>query len=468
MRAPSDSYREYEQWLNHLSLDDIVALFRENKATQLFCKALQRNNNSKQQVYVGSDISELSWIPTGHIQPVESASEKGTGRSGPIFQLSVNLCWITPSGVLEPAKAAKLIAYPQYPEVRFSGFLSGTRQAPSFLFNIEQRGHDADRLLFLAPRNDGVLVALCIPPESAAAREFMQMNFQDRSGVFVKIPLNDKLMRSGLDLLLFELCRIHRLSWIPSRLLGSNGVMRACNGSNCGGYTLEAQLGIRANGISEPDFEGWEIKARTVQDTARPGVSRVTLFTPEPDGGFYASEGAKAFIRRWGYPDKHAREDRINFGGIYRCGGDFNTSTQVKMILDGYDASRQTFVATGALRLIDTRGNEAASWSFAKLMGHWKRKHAQAAYVPCQGRVTPAREYRYGDSILLGEGTEFRLFLKTLAEGVIYYDPGIKLENASSEQSKQKLRSQIRVSSRDLSLLYTHTRTMDACGRKSG
>ena len=58
------------------------------------------------------------------------------------------------------------------------------------------------------------------------------------------------------------------------------------------------------------------------------------------------------------------------------------------------------------------------------------------------------------------------MFLKTLAEGVIYYDPGIKLENASSELSKQKLRSQIRVSSRDLSLLYTRTHTADVCGRK--
>jgi hypothetical protein len=30
--------------------------------------------------------------------------------------------------------------------------------------------------------------------------------------------------------------------------------------SNCGGYTLEAELGATPNGYSEPDFMGWEIK----------------------------------------------------------------------------------------------------------------------------------------------------------------------------------------------------------------
>lgn len=68
------------------------------------------------------------------------------------------------------------------------------------------------------------------------------------------------------------------------------------------------------------------------------------------------------------------------------------------------------------------------SWSFAKLIDHWKTKHAHAAFVPAQQRLVPERQYRYGGSILLGKGAEFGLFLTALEAGKVYYDPGIKVE----------------------------------------
>ena len=46
----------------------------------------------------------------------------------------------------------------------------------------------------------------------------------------------------------------------------------------------------------------------------------VTLMTPEPNGGFYATEGVKSFVRRFGYVDRMGRDDRMNFGGIFRAG----------------------------------------------------------------------------------------------------------------------------------------------------
>lgn len=460
----ADKDRDYERWLNNLSLNDVLSLFREHQAEQLFCKVLQKNNNSKQQIYVGSDISELSWIPSGDLLPVESTSKKDKAQEGPIFHAKVALWWITPSGALEPAKGTKLIAYPQYPEVRFSGFLDGTRQAPSFLLNVKQRGHDPGRLLFLAPRCDGSLLALCTPPESAATRELLQANDQERAGLFLKIPLEGKTARSSLDLLLIQLCRIHRLQWMQSCALNARGIV-PCNSSNCGGYTLEANLGIRRNGFAEPDFQGWEVKSRMVPNIDRPGASQVTLFTPEPDGGYYVKFGAKAFIRRWGYPDTKGREDRLNFGGIYRCGGPFHDKTHTRMILDGYNADSGLMKPDGSLCLVDKSDIVAASWSLSKLLDHWKRKHAHAAYVPCQGRLHSAREYAYSNQILLGEGADFRLFMRALADGTIVYDPGIKLENASSPKPTQKLRSQIRVSSTKLHTLYTTMRTVKACGK---
>ncbi len=453
----------HERWLNGLTLDTIRRMFREQGADQLFCKVLGTNNNSKQQIYVAQDVSEMAWIPTGSVEPVPSTSGKGTGRRGPIFRFPVRMAWITPGGAVEPVRAAKLIAYPQYPEVRLSGFLAGADNAPSFLMNENQRGHDPGRLLFLAPRHDGTLFALCVPPESAAAREFASLDIPDRRGVFARLRLDTQSSRSGLEELMERLCSIHRQGWISARILGKDGIERDCRGSNCGGYTLEARLGIQANGVAEPDFMEWELKTRAVPDIDRPGTSTVTLMTPEPDGGAYVTQGIGSFIRHWGYRDKQGRPDRLNFGGIYRCGMQAHADTHLAMHLEGYDGDSGTFTGAGALLLADAGGTVAASWSFAKLLDHWKRKHTHTAYIPCQMRRKPGLEYRYGNEITLAEGAEFRRFLRALMRGTVYYDPGIKLEGVSSPAPKTKRRSQLRVKSTDLGALYSSMRIERAC-----
>ncbi len=54
--------------------------------------------------------------------------------------------------------------------------------------------------------------------------------------------------------------RIADQDWIPSKRLDGEGNILLCNSRNCGGYTLEAELGIRPNGRSDPDYDGWEVK----------------------------------------------------------------------------------------------------------------------------------------------------------------------------------------------------------------
>ena len=46
------------------------------------------------------------------------------------------------------------------------------------------------------------------------------------------------------------------------------------------------------------------------------------------------------------------------------------------------------------------------------------------------------------------------MFLKAFAAGSIYYDPAIKVENASSPKPDIKRRSQFRVAHADVPLLY--------------
>ncbi|RKF22740.1 hypothetical protein D6851_05960 [Altericroceibacterium spongiae] len=202
---------------------------------------------------------------------------------------------------------------------------------------------------------------------------------------------------------------------------------------------------------------GWEIKQYGVGDfvSFRPR-SPVTLMTPEPTGGIYRKEGVAAFMKRFGYPDQAGRPDRFNFGGRYDCQRAPHSLTGLHMTLTGYNATTEKITDfDGGMALINATQEVAAFWSFKGMMAHWNRKHAQAAYIPSVFR-TPPPEYSYGARILLCEQTDFLLFLKAFASGKVYYDPAVKVEQASSPTPKIKRRSQFRVAHANLTQLYRH------------
>ncbi|WP_083158081.1 MvaI/BcnI family restriction endonuclease [Allomuricauda sp. CP2A] len=230
--------------------------------------------------------------------------------------------------------------------------------------------------------------------------------------------------------------------------------------SNCGGYTLEAELGVAPNGYSEPDFMGWEIKQFGVKKFENINSSVITLMTPEPTNGLYKSKGTEYFIKTYGYPDKLGRPDRMNFGGVHKA-GELHPTTKLEMKLIGFDQeSGKIRNSNGSISLIDQQGNEAASWSFSSMLLHWNRKHDKACYVPSLSNTKGDRKYKYGNNVILGTGTDFQLFLGQMASGNIYYDPGIKLENLSTKP-KIKKRSQFRIKSRFLPNLYKKNEVID-------
>ena len=73
------------------------------------------------------------------------------------------------TGTEHPAPFAKLILYPQYPEVRFSGFL-GQSRCTEHVMNSEAR--IAGRVLLLGVRPDGIVFGYVAGPDSDLAREF--------------------------------------------------------------------------------------------------------------------------------------------------------------------------------------------------------------------------------------------------------------------------------------------------------
>lgn len=435
-----------------MNLQNLKNLFGDYSCQKLYVKKLSPNDNSKNQVYLGGSFEVLNILPISKIKS-EEAGDWNRER----FKAEINFGWLNDEGNIFPAPKAQLILYPKYPEVRFSGFLTGCENPPSEL--MTQRL--PDRLLFLSVNNKGVIIGYVASPESEIAKEFRKLNALEEVGVFSVIDISNNI--NNREKLLAELYRIHKLDWINSKRLDKEGTILPCLSPNCGGYTLEAELGITPNGYSEPDYLGWEVKQFGVTNFNRVNTAVITLMTPEPTDGLYKSKGAEYFLNKYGYADKTGREDRINFGGIHKV-GIRHVTTNLEMAILGFDTQSGKIRNTnGRIILTDKKGNEAAAWSFSSLLLHWNRKHNQACYVPSISDTTGNRKYKYGDKVLLGVGTDFQLFLKQLAKGNIYYDPGIKMENIST-RPKIKKRSQFRIKYQFLHDLYKESNIIQCKG----
>ena len=70
-------------------------------------------------------------------------------------------------------------------------------------------------------------------------------------------------------------------------------------------------------------------------------------------------------------------------------------------------------------------------------------------------------DVRTRNKVRLVQGTDSLRLLKAFAAGAIYYNPGIKLENASTDKAKSKKRSQFRVASRNIGALYETVETVE-------
>lgn len=445
--AQAFSFMNFEQFQEKL---------RQEGCNHFLVKYLAPNDNSKNQIYLGGGFEALNQIPMTKIErdiSVQAGSKKDR------FKSLIDFYWLERDGTLSPAHYANLILYPKYPEVRLSGILRGLRKGP---MNELVASRDENRILCLGISKEGRVIAWIGKTTHGLGQEIdnaIQAASPEIEGVFHRISIADG---AGTGEGIFEkLLGIHGKGWIDSQRLNKHGELLPCRGTNCGGYTLEAELGISPNSLSEPDFDGWELKQFAVRNLDRPRGGAITLMTPEPDGGDYTRLGIVEFVRKYGYPDRRGRIDRLNFGGKHSYGKEA-TLTKLVLSLPGYD--RQTAKlerSDGCMQIADLEGRVAASWSFESLLAHWNRKHARAVYVPSSMRRDPSQQYRYGSKVFVGVGTDFGRFLKSVAGGYVYYDPGIKVEKAQTSQPVHKKRSQIRVGFKNLRKLYKDFEMLD-------
>lgn len=429
------------------TIAQMVDAMKAQGAERIYAKRLAPNDNSKNQVYVASSFEVLKLFPNLRVRAAHTSKRA-------ILKSSISFSWLSADGQhANLAPSSQLILYPQYPEVRLSGFLKGCANAPSSLMN--QKARIRDRVLFFGIHLSGDVIGYVVAPEHPIAHEAIELHKTLAEGTLLfEIPTQTNSKQSLLE----ELRRIYELNWILGKRLNSHYEPVACKAPNCGGYTLEAELGVRPNGDSKPDYLGWEVKSFGVTKLEYTVLKSkpITLFTPEPTGGYYRDEGVVEFLKRFGYDDVSGRADRKNFGGIHSV-GKIQPRTKCVLTLDGYNAEKGSFDAiNGGLNLRSTIDDELiiASWSFEALLNIWNRKHAQAVYVPSVRKTEPdGYHYKYGSIVYLGEGTSFPKFLNGLASNNVYYDPGIKVESLSTKP-KTKRRSQIRIKAKDLPTLY--------------
>lgn len=421
-----------------LSLATLKRMFLDNGSNRLFYKRLAANDNSKNQVYIGGSAEDTRPIPTGTWTKVLGRSKKGHPASERyILQASVNLHWLSTDGRVMPATKTKMILYPQYNnghgEFRLSGFLQGTLDRPSSLFAVEKRGREAGRIMFFGTNERRVVLSFIATGDSRIAREIVKEPLLERVGVFDEIAL-PRVARAiaTREELLAALGAVNRLGFTESKILNSRTGLKACNGPQCIGQTLLAELNVPADGKAQPDYRGWEVKAYTVRTFASAASCRVTLMTPEPTGGYYGERGVAAFLAKYGTPSA-GDPKKMYFEGQHRYGVR-NAKRRTLLLVRGYDTAKRAIGdASGGIQLLDFEGNVAAEWSFARLIEHWRNKHARAVFVPALSRRGQPQAYAYAGQVHLATGNPFVKFMEALVAGLVLYDPGIRTGKGRSQ-----------------------------------
>lgn len=457
-----------EQWFDRADIQQVHDLLTNAGAESIWVKRLVRNNNSKQQIFLGNDPSDLAFLPLGTPSYTPAKSQKKKAGA-PVIQIPVPWKWVTPSGTFD-APNAKMCYYPQYPEVRFSGFLQGCKEDPTELMSESKRGHEPDRCLFFGPvkNSDGKInhvVGLVVGAPSSASQYVLNMDTFEGGRL---CPVKYKSDRTVGEISVLEeaLGKIIGKKITPWRMLNDGETVKPYIAPNAPGLTLEAELGVGENAIPGPDFDVWELKAIKQPSLERLSKAhRVTLFTPQPDLGWITEHSQPEFVLRYGHIS--ATDENNNPTEYYLTSGDINRFNEDKdgaklnLRLVGFTDARH-FDPNGMIALFDKKTNElAAGWSYLKLLEHWQRKHNRAAYVPYIKEGTgDETTVEFGPLVTLGISTSFGLFLQAFNDGKAVYDPGVKI-TLNNGNWKAHPRSQFRINLKDVNAIYQKVSEID-------
>lgn len=401
-------------------------------------KLSPKQDNEKNQIYLGGGLDGVTNIfpATIHARSASESIAKRAAQPGrPKLEARIDLAWLGRDGKRSPAPNTRIIDYFQYPEVRMSSFLAGCDNPPDAL-RRERQAQYGQRWLVLGTASDGQVLGIVLTEaEDPIASAFPELPQGEAGGVLRPLVVDAAdATRSPFELLRDEIAAVVRGGWHTSRILKAGGV-EPFRGAQGGGYTLEALLGVAANGNKAPDRHGFEIKSFS--------GSRISLMTPTPDYGYQGKHSFREFMEKYGNPGKKG-DGSLRFVGIHRCGL-ISSSTGLAMQVAGLDPEDGSFAApedVGVELVNPDTGEVAAGWSLSKLANCWNAKHANALYIKSERREgSEGNEYRYADSFVTGTGTDVWKLLRAIARGLVFYDPA----DTIYADGKPKVRSQWRI-----------------------
>ncbi len=440
------------------TLDQLLGLLRAEGVRTAYVKLLsEKQDNEKNQIYLGGGLDGVTNLFPARIE-VRSASESLTKRKSaagkPKLEAVIDFAWLGGNGVRYDAPGTRIIDYFQYPEVRMSGFLAKCEFAPEALRRRLQAEY-GQRILVLGTAADGKVLGIVLTTrDDDLVAAFPDLPLAGPKGVLRVLTVDGQAGADPAELLRHELTAIIRGGWHSSRI-NRGGNIVPFTGAQGGGYTLEALLGVAANGKKAPDRHGFEIKSFS--------GSRISLMTPTPDLGFQGKHSFREFMQRYGVPGQK-NDGSLRFTGLHRS-GIVNGKTGLGLRVTGYDREKDSFgEASGvAVELYHHQtGEVAAGWSLEKLANCWNAKHASALYITFGSRTGAdgQTEYAYAPHWLQGRGTDVWRLLRAIDRGIVFYDPA----DTIYADKGPKVRSQWRINARQLpeamALLYAGSSTI--------
>lgn len=219
-----------------LTLEQLVQLFAGVGATSLYVKPLAPNDNSKNQPYLGGQLTDLSFLPTG--EPVASPTTSGKTKDPKRqikYQVPLDMSWIDVDGHVYQAPNAKLIYYPQYPEVRFSGFLQGAKVNAGEWMDPYKSGRALGRWLVFGISNASKVYVYLVTPDCALSKELENTDLIDIGGVFRQVDTQHTGVTDRRQALLQKLLEIHQRGWVAGQRRKGDGSVIPYKAANGGG-----------------------------------------------------------------------------------------------------------------------------------------------------------------------------------------------------------------------------------------
>ena len=199
-------------------------------------------------------------------------------------------------------------------------------------------------------------------------------------------------MENISETLLTKIKEVNKKGWIKTLRKGDTGV----------GYTLETELGIRANSNQKPDFHGIEIKAFRKRSIGK----LVTLFSQVPNWK-KSNTNRSEVLNEYGYLDENER-----FNLYCSVFGHEKNTLNWKLEVDRIN------------KQINILNNDkiVSFWDFEKIKERILKKHDQTFFVYSDTKIENGKEYFLYNKILITQKASLENFLKLIENGKVCMD----------------------------------------------